>query len=165
MEDIEVSADDVITAEDARTPELSHALGTTSVLISITVLWVTFTILEALDARLFDCLPRRRRNGSTYTSAGAEGDDEEEDEEGEVLVFCQTGVELGLGLLMLAAWACKLPHPSTLNRYSELIPPPQFTCPKRKSSCTPFSLANLPDSVSPSFHIVSLDYRQKLTIS
>lgn len=95
-------------AQESRTDELTSALGTTSALISITILWVTFTILEALDSRLFTRWAVRRKP-STTSVVGEEGEEEED----EVLVFCMTWIELSLGLALLGAWACKL-FPSSL---------------------------------------------------
>lgn len=112
-------------AQESRTDELTSALGTTSALISITILWVTFTILEALDSRLITRWGMRRRSSSSTTSRGGgggegEGQRDDEDEEDEVLVFCMTWVELSLGLILLCAWARKSKFLSFLTMYSGL---------------------------------------------
>ena len=102
---------DVSAAQESRTDELTSALGTTSALISITILWVTFTILEALDSRLFTRWAIRRKASTTDESEG-------EEEEDEVLVFCMTCIELSLGLMLLSAWICKLALSTLLTGHS-----------------------------------------------
>lgn len=82
-------------------------MGTTSALISITILWVTFTILESLDSRLFTRWASRRK-----AITGGDVDEEQEgegEEDDEVLVFCMTWIELALGMALLGAWTCESP--------------------------------------------------------
>jgi len=40
---------------------------------------------------------------------GSQEEVEEEEEEGEKYIFCMTWIELGLGLLISAAWICTSP--------------------------------------------------------
>lgn len=42
---------------------------------------------------------------------GSQEEEEEEEEEGEKYIFCMTWIELGLGLLISAAWICTSPLP------------------------------------------------------
>jgi hypothetical protein len=72
------------------------ALGTISALISVTILWVTFTILEAADGirSIFGRKPK------------SSGDDDDDEEDGERYIFCMTWIELGFGLCLLAFWTC-----------------------------------------------------------
>jgi hypothetical protein len=69
----------------------------------ITILWITFTVLEAADAtgaRLFG----RWRIRSSDDTDSAEGEGEERS-----YIFCTTWIELALGMALLGFWACKSP--------------------------------------------------------
>jgi hypothetical protein len=71
-----------------------------SALISVTILWVTFTILEAADG-IRSIFGKKRSL-----------EDEDEEEDGERYIFCMTWIELGFGLVLLAFWTCTSPPSS-----------------------------------------------------
>jgi hypothetical protein len=94
-------------AQEARTDELVQALGTISALTMVTILWITFTVLEAADVtgpRLFGRWRTRR----------IESEEEEEGVEGSH-IFCTTWIELALGMVLLGLWAGKSPFWFHLN--------------------------------------------------
>ncbi|WVQ80336.1 hypothetical protein IAT38_002441 [Cryptococcus sp. DSM 104549] len=78
-----------------QTPDLPAALSVLSALIFLTLLWLSFTLLEGSDLGVRPTVPRRRGRYSP-------GEEEEEEEQG--MVFCQTWIEGGAGLLALYFW-------------------------------------------------------------
>jgi hypothetical protein len=71
----------------------------------ITILWITFTVLEAADATGARMRSMGRWAGRRTTTDEQVEEEEEEDES--THIFCTTWIELALGLILLAFWAGK----------------------------------------------------------